>query len=222
VAIRNAAHLQPHEQGTSTRGAYVAMLERVDQGMGEIFAALQATGIDDNTLVIFTNDNGGEWLSRNAPLFNRKWSVWEGGIRVPAIMRWPGVIPPAQVSEQVGITMDFTATILALAGAELPVGYVPEGINLLPIVSGQSPVVERTLFWRSNPTFTAVRSGDLKLVMDGPGAAFLFDVREDPGERNDLTNTGQAEIRRLRGLLDAWTADVNAEKAARMSRLADD
>jgi len=222
VAIRNAAHLQPHEQGTSTREAYVAMLERVDQGMDEIFAALDAAGLDDNTLVIFTNDNGGEWLSRNYPLFNRKWTVWEGGIRVPAIMRWPGVIPAGQVTEQVGITMDFTATILALAGAELPVGYVPEGIDLMPIVSGRSPVVARTLFWRGNPTTTAVRSGDMKLVMQGPGAAFLFNVKDDPGERNDLTNAGQAEVRRLRGLLDAWTADVNAEKAARMARLEED
>ncbi len=222
VAIRNAAHLQPHEQGTSTREAYVAMLERADQGMGEIFAALDAAGLDDNTLVIFTNDNGGEWLARNAPLFNRKFTAWEGGIRVPAIMRWPGVIPAGQVTEQVGITMDFTATILALAGAEFPVGYVPEGIDLMPIVTGRSPVVERTLFWRASPTFTAVRSGDMKLVMQSPNAAFLFNVREDPGERNDLTNTGQAEVRRLRGMLDAWTADVNAEKAARLSRLEND
>lgn len=222
VAIRNAAHLQPHEQGTSTRQDYIAMLERVDLGMGQILAALRDAGIDDDTLVIFTNDNGGEWLARNYPLFNRKWSVWEGGIRVPAIMRWPGVIPGGQVSEQVGITMDFTATILAIADAVFPTGYVPEGINLLPIVSGQSPQVDRTLFWRSNPAFTAVRSGDMKLVMDGPGAAFLFNVREDPGERNDLTSTGQTVIRRLRGLLDAWTADVNAEKAARISRLEED
>ena len=222
VAIRNAAHLQPNEQGTSSRADYVAMLERADEGIGEILSALEAAGLEEDTLVIFTNDNGGEWLSRNTPLFNRKWTVWEGGIRVPAIMRWPGVIPAGQVSEQVGITMDFTATILALAGAKFPTGYLPEGIDLMPVVTGQSPVVDRTLFWRSNPTFTAVRSGDLKLVMDGPGAAFLFNVREDPGERNDLTNSGQAEVRRLRGLLDAWIADVNAEKEARTARLEDD
>jgi arylsulfatase A-like enzyme len=215
AAIRNAAHLQPNEDNTSTREEYVAMLERADQGMGEIMDALEQAGIDDETLVIFTNDNGGEWLSRNTPLFNRKWTVWEGGIRVPAIMRWPGVIPANQVSPQVGITMDFTATILALAGVEMPRGYAPEGINLLPIVSGQAPVVERTLFWRASPTNRAVRSGDLKLVMQSPSAAFLFNVREDPGERNDLTNTGQDDIRRLRSLLNEWTEDVDSEGAGR-------
>jgi arylsulfatase A-like enzyme len=215
VAVRNAAHLQPHEENTSTRADYVAMLERTDQGIGDVLAALEVAGLTEDTLVIFTNDNGGEWLSRNAPLFNRKWSVWEGGIRVPAIMSWPGVIPPGQVSGQVGITMDFTATMLAVAGATLPTGYTPEGINLLPIVSGRTSEVERTLFWRANATTQAVRSGDHKLVMQGPGTSFLFNVREDPGERNDLTNTGQTEIRRLRGLLDAWTEDVNAEGETR-------
>lgn len=214
VAPRNAAHLQPNEENTSTREDYAAILERADQGIGEVLQALDDAGLSDNTLVIYTNDNGGEWLSRNAPLFNRKWTVWEGGIRVPAIMRWPGVIPPRQVSSQVGITMDFSATILAVTGADLPTGYVPEGMNLLPIVSGRSPEVERTLFWRSTQG-TAVRNGDMKLVMTGPRASFLFNVREDPGERNDLTNRGQAEVRRLRGLLDTWVEDVNAEGEAR-------
>lgn len=214
TAIRNAAHLQPHEADTSTREDYIAILERADQGIGEVLQALDAAGLAGNTLVIFTNDNGGEWLSNNAPLFNRKWSVWEGGIRVPAIMRWPGVIPAGQVSGQVGITMDFSATILALSGAELPINYQPEGIDLLPIASGRSPVIERTLFWRSN-LGVAVRSGDMKLVMQSPGASFLFNVADDPGERNDLTNTGQSIVRRLRGLLDAWVADVNAEGQAR-------
>ena len=214
TAVRNAAHLQPHEADTSTREDYIAMLERADQGIGEILDALDALGLAEDTLVIFTNDNGGEWLSRNAPLFNRKWSVWEGGIRVPAIMRWPGVIPAGQVSGQVGITMDFSATILALSGTELPLNYQPEGIDLLPIVSGRSPVVERTLFWRSN-LGVAVRSGEMKLVMTGPGSSFLYNVSEDPGERNDLTNGGQSIVRRLRALLDAWVADVNAEGEAR-------
>lgn len=214
TAVRNAAHLQPWEEGTSTRADYVAMLEHVDQGVGQILDALDAAGIADDTLVIYTNDNGGEWLSRNAPLTNRKFSVWEGGIRVPAIMRWPGVIPAGQVTDQVGITMDFTATILALAGAKLPDGYTPEGIDLMPIVTGESPVVERTLFWRAGNA-SAVRSGDLKLIRQGPQTFFVFNVREDPAERDDLTRTSQADARRLYQLLEAWTEDVNAEGESR-------
>ena len=75
-------------------------MERADQGVGEILAALDRQGLAANTLVIFTNDNGGEWLSRNAPLFNRKFTLYEGGIRVPAIMRWPGRIPAGRVSRR--------------------------------------------------------------------------------------------------------------------------
>src|SRR5690606_780253 len=214
VAPRNAAHLQPWEDNPGTRADYVAMLERVDQGVGQILEALDEAGIADDTLVIYTNDNGGEWLSRNAPTTNRKFSVWEGGIRVPAIMRWPGVIPAGQVSEQVGITMDFTATMLAVAGATLPEGYTPEGIDLLPIVTGATPSVERTLFWRAGNA-SAVRSGDLKLIQQGAQLFFVFNVREDPAERNDLTNRSQADARRLYGLLRAWHEDVDAEAATR-------
>jgi arylsulfatase A-like enzyme len=215
VAPRNAAHVQPQDADTSTRADYVAMLEHADAGIGEVLAALDAAGLSDNTLVIFTNDNGGEWLSRNAPLFNRKFSVWEGGIRVPAIMRWPGVIPAGQVLDQVGITMDFTATMLAVAGAELPATYAPEGMNLLPIVTGQAPEAERTLFWRVGNA-TAVRSGDMKLVVQG-GTTFVYDVNADPGERNDLTNISQDLARRLQSLLATWIGDVDAEKATRVT-----
>lgn len=218
VSVRNAAHLQPWEEYTSTRADYVAMLEHADSGIGQVLQALDAAGLADDTLVIFTNDNGGEWLSRNAPLFNRKFSVWEGGIRVPAIMRWPGVILAGQVTGQVGITMDFTATMLALAGATLPAGYAPEGIDLLPIVSGRAAEVERTLFWSAGTT-SAVRSGDHKFVQQGPQAFFVYNVREDLGERNDLTNSSQGVASRLRTLLEEWKQDVGADRSARTAQV---
>ena len=168
----------------------------------------------DVTLVIFTNDNGGEWLSRNSPLFNRKATVWEGGIRVPAILKWPGVIPADGVTDQVGITMDLTATILAVTGARVPADVDLEGINLLPILTGEMPEVARTLFWRNaDGTGRAVRSGDWKLVVDAR-SSFVFNVRTDVGERNDMANIRQGVARRLRGLLEEWEADVNAEAEA--------
>ena len=116
TAVDNARFLQPMDEPTATRQEYVAMLERADRGVGEILATLRKRGLERDTLVIFTNDNGGEWLSRNAPLFHRKESLWEGGIRVPLLVRWPGKIPSKQVSRQVGIVMDLTATILAATG----------------------------------------------------------------------------------------------------------
>src|SRR5437867_310797 len=93
VAPRNGAHQGATDDPPATRQDYAAMLERADQGVGEILKALEARGLARDTLVIFTNDNGGEWLSRNAPLFHHKDTLWEGGIRVPAIFRWTGRLP---------------------------------------------------------------------------------------------------------------------------------
>jgi arylsulfatase A len=215
VSRNNAAHLQPHSEDTSTRGDYVAMLERADEGIGVIVQALEDAGLTENTLVVFTNDNGGEWLSRNAPLFNRKWTVWEGGIRVPGIFRWPGVVPAGRVTDQVGITMDITATILAVTNAAVPEDLALDGIDLLPIVTGQAPEEARTLYWRTaNGSDRAVRSGDWKLVVQGSQGgrpSFVYNVRTDVGERNDMANIRQDVARRLRGLLDEWEAEVNAE-----------
>jgi arylsulfatase A-like enzyme len=215
TAIDHARHLQPDEENTSTRADYVAMLERADRGVGQMLRTLDRLGLSRNTIVIFTNDNGGEWLSRNAPLFSRKNTLWEGGIRVPAIVRWPGHIPAGRVSPQVGMTMDLTASILAATNTPVPAEAHLEGIDLFPILEGRSPVVERTLFWRvsGNRTQRAVRSGDWKLMVDN-GIIMVFDVRKDVGERNDLTNQRQDVARRLRPLIAKWEADVDAEAKA--------
>jgi len=216
VARNNARHLLPHDSATSTREDYVAMVERVDQGVGEILAALDRLGLASNTLVIFTNDNGGEWLSDNGPLFHRKWTLWEGGIRVPAILRWPGRIPAGRVSDQVGITMDLSATILAATGTPAPTGAVAfDGIDLLPILEGRAAEVERTLFWRTavgNQVQRAVRSGDWKLIVDG-NHVLLYDLRLDIGERNDIAAARPDVARRLRTLLADWETMVDAEAA---------
>jgi arylsulfatase A-like enzyme len=217
IARDSARHLSAFDDPTSTRAEYVAMIERVDQGVGQILAALDRLGVRENTIVIFTNDNGGEWLSRNTPLFNHKMSVWEGGIRVPAIIRWPGRIAAGKVTRQVGITMDLTASILAAAGAPLPATLRLDGMNLLPILEGRAPEVERTLFWRVHPVpprnQRAVRSGDWKLVMEP--RPMLFNLRTDIGERENVI-AGHPEVaRRLRDLLEAWEREVAAEAGAR-------
>ena len=213
VALDNARHLQPHDDETSTRADYVAMVERVDLGVGEILRTLERRGLSNNTIVIFTNDNGGEWLSRNAPLFSRKLTVWEGGIRVPALVRWPGRIPAGRVSDQVGITMDLSASILAVTNTPVPADARLEGVNLFPILEGRAPEVERTLFWRTNVgnrTQRAVRNGDWKVVVDATHV-MVFNVRSDIGERNDLANQRQDIARRLRPLVAAWEDEIDAE-----------
>lgn len=196
----------------ATRRDYVRMLERADEGVGKILAELDRRGLTKNTLVIFTNDNGGEWLSRNAPLSNRKSTLWEGGIRVPLILRWPGQLPANKSSAQVAITMDLTASILAVTGSAAPATYRPEGINLLPSLGGQSQIVERQLFWRRpRPVLQrAVRSGRWKLLEDG-GNFYLFDVSADPGERHDLTAEHPELVRKLNAALDQWEKDVDTK-----------
>jgi arylsulfatase A-like enzyme len=222
VAVDNARFLQPTDEPTSTRKEYAAILERADRGVGDILAALRKHGLERDTLVILTNDNGGEWLSRNAPLFHRKETLWEGGIRVPLLMRWPGRIPAKQVSPQVGITMDLTASILAATGTPVPPDARLEGIDLLPIVGRQSPVVERTLFFRMltpRRHQRAVRQGDWKLMVDGgevpgsvvPPPTLLFNLRQDAGERNDLALQHPEIVRRLRLRLAEWERDVEGK-----------
>lgn len=143
---------------------------------------------------------------------NARHVVWEGGIRVPAILRWPGHIPAGRVSGQVGITMDLTASILAATHTPVPVDAHLEGIDLFPVLEGRAPAIERTLFWRvvaARPQ-RAVRSGDWKLIFDGP-RPLLFNLRTDIGERNDVIGAHSDIARRLRTLLAAWQADVDVE-----------
>jgi len=216
VAPNNARFVQPVDENTSTRADYVKVLERADQGVGKLLATLAARGLDRNTLVVFMNDNGGEWLSRNAPLFHRKDSVWEGGVRVPAIMRWPGHVPAGKTSPQVGSVMDLTATLLAAGGAKVPAEARLEGIDLMPILEGKTAPVERTLFFRNivgGRTQRAVRKGNWKLLVDGPNT-FVFDLSKDIGERNDLASTRTDIARQLRPLITAWEKDVDDEATA--------
>ena len=217
VARGNATHLMPSDAGTSTRADYVAMVERVDRGVGDILRALDRLKLTSNTIVIFTNDNGGEWLSNNGPLFNRTWTVWEGGIRVPALIRWPGRIPAGKVSDQVGITMDLSASILAATQTTVPSVAKLDGQNLFPIWEGKAPATERTLFWRTSAggfTQKAVRSGEWKLVRDG-AHVFIYNLRNDPGERHDLASKRQDIAQKLWPLLEAWERDVDAGRSGR-------
>jgi arylsulfatase A-like enzyme len=206
----------PGDPTQPTRKDYAEMLERADEGVGQILAALERHGLTRNTLVIFTNDNGGEWLSRNAPLFHRKATLWEGGIRVPAILRWPGRVPGGRTTRQVGITMDLTATIVAATGSQRAEELRLEGVDLIPLLQGSSARA-RTLFWRiNNPNRQqrAVRDGTWKLLIDS-GQLFLFDLSKDIGERNDLAMSRSDLVTQLRRRIVDWETDVDAEAKAR-------
>jgi arylsulfatase A-like enzyme len=196
----------------ATRHDYVRMLERADEGVGQILAMLDRRGLTGKTMVIFTNDNGGEWLSRNAPLRDRKSTLWEGGLRVPLIIRWPGHLPANKTSAQVAITMDLTASILAATNSSIPVTHRLDGINLLPTLGRGSAIVDRELFWRIKRPRNqrAVRSGRWKLVQD-INDFHLFDLSNDPGERNDLTAAHPDLVRKLNTDLDQWEKSIASQ-----------
>jgi arylsulfatase A-like enzyme len=212
TARDRATHVLPSDPDANTRADYVTMVERADAGVGRILATIDRLGLRRNTIVIFTNDNGGEWLSHGGPLFHRKGSVWEGGIRVPALVRWPGRIRAGRVSGQVGMTMDLTASIVAAAGVPAPATGL-DGVNLLPILEGRAPEMERTLFWRVGGAVRqqqAVRSGRWKLVID-QGRPLLFDLSRDIGERTDVIAAHRDVAMRLQAALATWQGEVDAD-----------
>ncbi len=197
-----------------TRADYEAMVERMDASIGKILASLDELKLTDSTLVIFTNDNGGERLSDNSPFFHGKYSLWEGGIRVPAVARWPGKIPPGSVCAQPNITMDWTATILEVARAKPQAAL--DGIDLMPMLMNQKEVRERTLFWRlprpdAKHGQRACRLGNWKYIYDRE-CDLLFDLTNDVGERNNLARNEPKRVAEMRAVLDEWEKTLPGTK----------
>ena len=193
--------------GTRERD-YKPMLESIDSAIGQVLATLANKGVLDQTLVIFTNDNGGERLSDNSPFFHHKATLWEGGIRVPAIVRWPGRVPKGKVSPQACMSMDFTATIADACGLIPDPNQPFDGISLLPILEGKKPIEDRTFFWRINRADRkqrACRQGKWKWITDS-GFDQLFDLEADPGERNDLAFQNPKRAKDMEALVNAWEA----------------
>jgi arylsulfatase A-like enzyme len=202
----------------SDRETYARMVELLDREVGRILAALRDAGVERETLVLFTSDNGGHQTARNAPWSGHKGSLAEGGIRVPLVLRWPGRVPAARRVATPVVTMDLAATIVAAAG--LPEeGSGKDGIDLLALLSGAFPPPERALFWRKRRFLPkrgidqvearAVRDGEWKLRVEG-GRESLFRLASDPGELRDLAAHEPERLARLRERLAAWERDVEA------------
>jgi len=212
------------------RPTYIKMIERLDYQIGRIMQALKDKGIDNNTLVVFSSDNGGLEVARNLPLKGFKPSLDEGGIREPFIMRWPGVIAAGQVTGQMAITFDVTATIMALAGAKPRHDRPLDGIDLMPYVRIDSPIppdTNRILYWRKRDTncslgtnsilSKAIRKGNFKYLHKvSEGTEHLYDLAADISETNNLiADPAQASrVAELKALLEAWEAEVTPSHPA--------
>ncbi len=188
------------------RRLFAAMLAHLDDNVGRVLAHLRATGLAENTLVVFLSDNGGptkELTSRNDPLRGGKGELWEGGIRVPFIVSWPGRITPRTDATPV-ISLDATATALALAGISAPPTPL-DGVNLWPLLSGKSTAAPHSaLYWRVGERH-AVRQGDWKLLRQR-GAWQLYDLAHDVGEQTDRATAEPARTQALAALWETWNA----------------
>jgi len=190
--------------------AYAQMMKSLDDGVGRVMQSIRAAGIDKKTLVIFTSDNGGERFSYLWPFSGQKGDLLEGGIRVPALVRWPGVVPANRVTQQLAITMDWTATIVTAAKAE---GHSFDGIDLLPVIRGTSGMIDRTFFWRIYSQ-DAVRDGKWKYVRNGE-VRRLFDLSLDQHEQADFSNKHPEVLQRLMKEFDQWNDQMLPRPPAR-------
>tara|TARA_R110002096_G_scaffold4501_44_gene21358 strand:- start:4775 stop:6106 length:1332 start_codon:yes stop_codon:yes gene_type:complete len=199
------------EQWTKgTRETYVKMLEDMDANVGQILEKLDRADFSSNTLVVFASDHGAIAPGFNAPLRDFKSTLFEGGIRVPCIVRWPGQLHPGTVSHRVGCLMDLSTSFLQAAGAQVPDGL--DGIDILAHERAERPSSPRSLYWRSkrgDRTWRAVRDHDWKMVWREEGGAtenWLFNLAGDPTESTPLDDP--ATKARLTAMLQSWEAEV--------------
>ena len=180
---------------------YRKMIHQMDEGIGRVMAALRQAGVDRDTLVVFTSDNGGERFSDNWPLVGGKMDLTEGGIRVPWIAHWPAAIAPGGVSDQQCLTMDWSATMLAAAGVAADADHPLDGVSLLPVLHDPAATFERAMAWRMNHRGQrALRVGDWK-YLQVDGHEYLFKLPDDERER---ANHAKREPERLATMRQAW------------------
>ena len=187
---------------------YRRMIHHMDEGIGWVVDALKKTGQLDNTLIVFTSDNGGERFSDNWPLVGGKMDLTEGGIRVPWIAHWPAAIAPGGVSTQHCLTMDWAATMVELGGAKPHADYPLDGVSLTPVLRQPAQTFERPLHWRMNHRGQrAMRLGDYKyLRVDGND--YLFNIPADERERANLAKRQPERLEALRSAWEAWHATM--------------
>jgi arylsulfatase A-like enzyme len=191
-----------------TQRTYQRMIQQMDLQIGRVLQALEATGAGRDTIVVFTSDNGGERYSDTWPFTGRKTELLEGGLRIPAVIRWPDRIPRGTVSDQVTMGMDWFPTLLAAADIAPDPAFPSDGIDLLPMLTKGAAPVPRKLFWRYKYNDQqAVRDGDWKYlkILDN---TFLFDVVQDPMERANLKDHDRDVYERLVAEWNEWNATV--------------
>jgi arylsulfatase A-like enzyme len=219
------------------RRTYAAMISALDDGVGEIMAAVKQAGLLENTMVVFIGDNGATVEKRaglnqdfakagsNGPFRGFKFSLFDGGMHVPGIMSWPGTIPARQQVREVVMSMDILPTICKAAGASLPDGYTVNGSDILPVATSRARSPHPAIFWAQGSQL-ATRRGPWKLVlggilynrtpdggkMTGDDTVFLSNLDQDPGEMTNLRHKHPEIVDELQTSLNSWFAALKPEK----------
>jgi arylsulfatase A len=208
---------------THTNVAYAAMIDSLDQSVGRIRDTLSELGLADDTIIIFTSDNGGRVpTTSNAPLRVGKGSAYEGGVRVPLIVYWPGVTQAGSQSDSPTITMDLFPTILEMTGQKVDRDAVCDGVSLVPVFKGGESLPDRALYWHyphyqhyqqgGATPYSAIRKGDYRLIeyLDDSRVE-LYNVQDDIGEQHNTADSKPEIVEALRDDLHAWRKSVNAQ-----------
>ncbi len=211
---RDDAHVAPevaknlfHLDGGDIH-TYRRMIHHMDEGIGRLMAALREEGLADNTLIVFTSDNGGERFSDSWPLVGGKMDLTEGGIRVPWIAHWPAAIPAGTVSTQHCMSMDWSATLLEAGGGEADPDWPLDGVSLLKVLREPAQPFVRPLYWRMNHRGQrALREGDWK-YLQVDGNEYLFNIHKDERERANLAAREPDRLERMRAQWLAWNESV--------------
>lgn len=189
---------------------YYAAVTCMDEEIGKLLQALDDTGQTKNTIVMFLSDNGGSGNGGNAPLKGSKGTMWEGGLRVPFLIRWPGRVPPGRVTDEFLTSLEIMPTLLSATGAALPASVKLDGFDMLPVLRGEQPSPRTEMFWQRRSD-KAARVGDWKWVDSAKGQG-LFDLRTDLGETKDLSSQQPEVAAKLKARFEAWQAEMEASE----------
>jgi len=187
---------------------YYAAVTHMDKAIGGVLKALDTAGQYDNTIVLFMSDNGGSGNGGNAPLRGSKSTMWEGGLRVPFIMRWPGKVPAGKVTDEFLTTLEIVPTLLAATGAAAPTKVTLDGFDMLPVLRGEKPSARTEMFWQRRAD-KAARVGQWKWLDSAKGKG-LYDLATDPGETKDLSQENPEVVKLMQTRFAAWKKEMDA------------
>ncbi|MEX0273671.1 MAG: sulfatase [Flavobacteriaceae bacterium] len=228
------AHSMPHLpvsapkkfQGSSAAGLYGDVIESIDWTVGEILKTLEEENLKQNTFIVFTSDNGPwhnlpdrmlaegieKWHTGSAGMLRgAKATTYEGGLRVPAIMYWPGTIAPQQTNRELVTALDLFPTFVEIGGGELPNGLVLDGMNILPMITGKGPSPRNTFFYSKEKTLEAIRQDEWKLRITEKDGKELYNLHEDPSEMYNRVDAHPELVRELTQKLERFAKQTEAD-----------